>query len=156
MHATWTFYELHSISIIVSKKGFLLNCKVQNIDHRYKAKSSFFTFYKYFLYLSVCQFAMKARRLRFSSYMFCFVVFFFPLEVAKLSCFLRISQFNFIAEKKLCVILCFLKNFNQWKVVRTLVYDTIKSYQVVIYEFWKRFCGWPKPHSSKGLLLELS
>ena len=135
MHATWTFYELHSISIIVSKKGFLLNCKVQNIDHRYKAKSSFFTFYKYFLYLSVCQFAMKARRLRFSSYMFCFVVFFFPLEVAKLSCFLRISQFNFIAEKKLCVILCFLKNFNQWKVVRTLVYDTIKSYQVVIYEF---------------------
>ena len=135
MHAIWTFYKLHSISIIVSKKGFLLNCKVQNIDHRYKAKSSFFTFYKYFLYLSVCQFAMKARRLRFSSYMFCFVVFFFPLEVAKLSCFLRISQFNFIAEKKLCVILCFLKNFNQWKVVRTLVYDTIKSYQVVIYEF---------------------
>ena len=75
-HATWTFYELHFISIIVTKKGFLLNCKVQNIDHRYKAKSSFFTFYKYFLYLSVCQFAMKARRLHFSSYMFCFVVFF--------------------------------------------------------------------------------
>ena len=77
LHATWTFYELHFISIIVTKKGFLLNYKVQNIDHRHKAKSSFFTFYKYFLYLSVCQFAMKARRLHFSSYMFCFVVFFF-------------------------------------------------------------------------------
>ena len=137
-HATWTFYELYFISIIVTKKGFLLNCKVQNIDHRHKAKSSFFTFYKYFLYLSVCLFAMKARRLHFSSWIYVlFCCFFFPLEVAKrllknatswwaLSCFLRISQLNFIAEKKFCVILCFLKNFYQWKVVRTLVYDMIK------------------------------
>lgn len=155
MHSTWTFYELHSISIIVSKKGFLLNCKVQNIDHRYKAKSSFFTFYKYFYTCRSVSFPWKQEGYVFPH--ICFVLlFFFPLEVAKLSCFLRISQFNFIAEKKLCVILCCLKNFNQWKVVRTLVYDTIKSYQVVIYEFWKRFCGWPKPHSSKGLLLELS
>ena len=143
-HATWTFYELYFISIIVTKKGFLLNCKVQNIDHRHKAKSSFFTFYKYFLCRSV---SLPWKQEGYIFPHICFVLlFFFPLEVAKcllknatswwvLSCFLRISQLNFIAEKKLCVILCFLKkiNFNQWKVVRTLVYDMIKSYQVVIY-----------------------
>ena len=34
LRATWTFYELHFISIIGCKKGFLVNYKVQNIDHR--------------------------------------------------------------------------------------------------------------------------
>lgn len=83
-HATWTFYELYFISIIVTKKGFLLNCKVQNIDHRHKAKSSFFTFYKYFLYLSVCLFAMKARRLHFSSWIYVlFCCFFFSTGGSK-------------------------------------------------------------------------
>ena len=63
-HFPWDF-EIAGFDC--TKKGFLLTCKVQNIDHRHKAKYSFFTFYKYFLYLSVCQFAMKARRLHFSS-----------------------------------------------------------------------------------------
>ena len=56
----------------------------------------------------------------------------------------------FHSIQKLCVI---LKVLSGWEVIRTQV--KINVHNKIIWEFLERFCGWVKPHSSKGWLLEL-
>ena len=58
-----------------------------------------------------------------------------------------------LLQTKSCFLLfSVLKVLSEWEIIRTQVIWTYK----IIKVFLKRFCGWEKPHSSKGQLLELS